>query len=218
MASKKWIIASSVVAMIGAGLVFLGIAGNKMFHEGFKKALVATGRGATGGSFSIGESELNIFTGRGAVKRIVVASVPGEATGSAFEVYDVSFDVRPLSLVYGIIDVTALTIGELKVVASLSRGISSINKMLVAALAFSKIKDGDYSETRLVVRKLNIQKGDLRVDVKVLGKLITKSTSLPPVNMDLIGGSDDGVSPAFVAYEILKEVGSSVVNKALKNL
>ncbi|MEH6405515.1 MAG: hypothetical protein V7750_19245 [Sneathiella sp.] len=219
MASKKWMIATGVVAVIGAGLVLLGIAGNKMVHEGFKKALVATGSGATGASFTIGESDLNIFTGQGSVKSIIISGVPGEAAEPVFEIHDAAFEVKPFSLIYGTIDIASLTVGELKVAATVSAGTSNVNKILVSALAFSKLEGGEYSDVRLVVRKLTILKGDMTASVNIFGgKPFTKSISLPPINMTTIGGSKDGASPAVIAYDILKEVGSSVINKALKNL
>ena len=217
MASKKWIIVTGVIAVVGVGLTLLGLAGNNMFHESFKKALMSTGRGATGGSFVIGESDLNIFTGQGSVKSITVSG--GGASGPVFEAYDVAFEVKPFSLVYGAIDVMSLEVGELKVAATVSAGTSNISKILASALAFTKIKGGNYSDVRLIVRKLSIQKGDVRASVKIFGgKSVTRSISLPPVNMTEIGGNEGGASPAIIAYEMLKEVGSSAVNKALKNL
>lgn len=214
MAVKKWMVLAGALAFVSTGVVALGFAGNQMMHENFKKALIATGSGATGSAVNIGDSDFNIFSGSGWVKSITVPS----ASGSLIEVSDIVFEVKPFSLIFGTIEVKSLNIGDLKVVADITAGQSTMNKVLASALAFSQLKDASYSKVRLTIGQLGIPKGTVTVKTKIFGKPVLKSASIPPIHLTNIAGSDGGASPATIAYSILREVGSRAINNALKNL
>jgi len=218
MTSKKGMVTVVTIVLASAILVALGLTGNQIINEKFKKALIITGSSATGSALSVGDSEFNIFTGKGRAQKITVEDTSESSSKGVFEATNVVFEVQPLSLIYGVLEVKSVRVGDLNVVAKIAAGQSNMKNILASALAFSKVKGGAYSDAKMNIHQLSILKGTLEANVMILGgKTVARSINLPPVQMTNIANNVDGSSPATIAYEILQELGSSVVNKALTN-
>ncbi len=177
MGSKKWVFTAGAVGLIAAGLAVGGYFVNASFEKSFAKAVKVLGAGATGRAVTVGDIDLNVFTGTGSFSNFKVTS--GSKDPDIFILDSVAIKFSPWSLLFNDIKVEALTVGKIAVNATITG--SSMNLLVVAAAAnaFARKPTVDYGETKITLDTLEVEPGAINVTFKIPGRSIHKSLPLP---------------------------------------
>ncbi len=163
------------------------------------------------------------LSGAGTLTGFSVGNPAGWSEGNAFNLGQIHIDVAPMSLLGDHIVINELIIDqpeftyETKLVSS---NISDLLKNIEAALGTQKEKEPaakNGKPLKLEVKHLVLRNGRVRLGVAGTGVTMP----MPPIELTNVGTAEGGVTPAGLAFAIMRSVTASVVTAstdALKNV
>jgi hypothetical protein len=157
-------------------------------------------------------ANISPLSGDGTLTGLAVGNPQGWTPGDAFRLGKVHINLEPFSVFKDYIVINELTIEkpefvyETKLVASnIGDLLKNIEQSMGGNKGDAKTKDG--KPIKLVVKKLVLKDG--QVTLGVGGAAMTMP--MPPINLTDIGVKEGGVTPAQLAFAIMRSVTSSVV-------
>jgi uncharacterized protein involved in outer membrane biogenesis len=157
-------------------------------------------------------ANISPLSGDGTLTGLAVGNPQGWTPGDAFRLGKVHINLEPFSVFKDYIVINELTIEkpefvyETKVVASnIGDLLKNIEQSMGGNKADVKTKDG--KPIKLVVKKLVLKDG--QVTLGMAGAAMTMP--MPPINLTDIGVKEGGVTPAELAFAIMRSVTTSVV-------
>ena len=161
------------------------------------------------------DAKLSAFTGVGELTGLRVGNPQGWSPADAFRLGRVRLDMEPFTVLKDHIVINELIIDqpeflyETRLVASnIGDLLKNIEQSMGGRDAEAKTKDG--KPIKLVVKKLVLKDG--RVTVGAAGTALP--LPLPEINMVDIGVAEGGVTPAQLAFAVMKNVTANVVAAA----
>lgn len=163
------------------------------------------------------------LTGAGTLTGFSVGNPAGWSEGNAFNLGQIHLDVAPMSLFGDYILIEELIIDqpefsyETKLISS---NISDLLKNIEASMGGQKGKEPaakNGKPLKLAVKHLVLRNGKVRVGVG--GAAVTMP--MPPIELNNVGTAEGGVTPAGLAFAVMRSVTASVVaasTDALKNV
>ena len=160
-------------------------------------------------------AHISPFSGVGELNGLTVGNPQGWSGGDAFRLGKVKVSMEPYSVFKDTIVINELTIDqpeflyETRLVASnIGDLLKNIEQSIGGKSAEAKTKDG--KPIKLVVKKLSLTNG--KVTVGALGTAM--ALPLPTIDMANIGVAEGGVTPAQLAFAVMKNVTATVVAAA----
>src|SRR3954468_14337068 len=170
------------------------------------------GPGITQTKVELEGANLSPLSGEGTLSGLTVGNPKGWSDANAFRLGNVHISMQPSSLMADHIVINELTIEqpeflyETKIVASnINDLLKNIEQAVGSKSADAKTKQG--KPIKMVVKKLVLKDG--KVTLGVAGAAM--SLPMPQIDMSDIGVAEGGVTPAQIAYAIMRSVTSSVV-------
>ena len=157
-------------------------------------------------------AKISPLSGQGTLTGLAVGNPSGWSANDAFRLGEVHINMEPFSLLKDHIVINELTINkpeflyETKLVASnIGDLLKNIEKAVGTKGGETQTKDG--KPIKLVVKKLTLKEG--RVTLGVGGQAVTMP--MPPIDMADIGVAEGGVTPAQLAFAVMRNVTANVV-------
>lgn len=161
-------------------------------------------------------AQISPMSGEGTLTGLTVGNPQGWSASDAFRLGKVHLNVEPKSLMGDHIVINDLTIEqpeflyETRLVASnIGDLLKNIEQSIGRTKDDAKTKDG--KPIKLVVKKLLLKDGKVTVNVAGAASL---AVPLPPINMADIGVAEGGVTPAQLAFAVMRNVTATVVGAA----
>jgi hypothetical protein len=207
---------------LGVGLLFvlillLGLYFTLQYFLGgiVKKGVNTYAPRITQTKVEIQDAKLSPFSGVGEINGLRVGNPAGWSPADAFRLGRVRIDMEPFTVLKDHIVINELTIEqpeflyETRLVASnIGDLLKNIEQSIGGREAEAKTKDG--KPIKLVVKKLVLKDG--KVTVGAAGAALP--LPLPQIDMVDIGVAEGGVTPAQLAFAIMKSVTANVVAAA----
>ena len=218
--------------LIGSGVVVLAIVGGVFYVLSsldtlIKDAVETYGSDVTKAEVKLAEVDLDLTSGKGALRGLMVGNPEGFETPSAFQLGAISVMVDIGATSGDKIVITEIVIDKPDVTYELGGGgsnIDAIQKNVDAYMAQfgggggkpAAKKDAAGEGPKLIIENLYVRGGTVNVSATILaGKTMT--APLPDIHLKDIGKEDDGASPAEVANEVLTSI-SDGATKAVAGL
>ena len=217
--------------LIGSGVVVLAIVGGVFYVLSsldtlIKDAVETYGSDVTKAEVKLAEVDLDLTSGKGALRGLMVGNPEGFETPSAFQLGAISVMVDIGATSGDKIVITEIVIDKPGVTYELGGGgsnIDAIQKNVDAYMAQfggggkpAAKKDDAGDGPKLIIENLYVRGGTVNVSATILaGKTMT--APLPDIHLKDIGKEDDGASPAEVANEVLTSI-SDGATKAVAGL
>ena len=210
---KKILGISLVVVLV---LVVGGYVTMQFFLGGIVKAGVNKfGPTITQTKVVLDGASISPLSGDGTLTGLAVGNPQGWSEANAFRLGKVHINLEPFSVFKDHIVINELTIEkpeflyETKIVASnIGDLLKNIEKSIGGKEAEAKTKDG--KPIKMVVKKLVLKDGKVTIGVGGAGGVVTMP--MPPLNMTDIGTAEGGITPAQVAFAVMRSVTTSVVS------
>lgn len=164
---------------------------------------------------------LSPLSGSGTLTGVTVGNPAGWTSPNAFTLAKVHVDVRPFSIFGDHIVIDEITIDqpeftyETKIISS---NIGDLLKNIEKAMGDEKPGAGPKAKNgkplKLEVKKFVLRNG--RVTVGVGAAAVTMP--MPPVELENVGSAEGGVTPAGLAFAVMRSVTSSVVSASTSAL
>jgi uncharacterized protein involved in outer membrane biogenesis len=214
---KVLLIGTLFVLILALGLFFTA----QYFLGSIAKAGVNKyGPSITQTKVELQDAKISPFSGEGTLSGIAVGNPQGWSSADAFRLGKVHLNVEPKSLFGDHIVINDLTIEqpefvyETRLVASnIGDLLKNIEQSIGRTKDEAKTKDG--KPIKLVVRKLLLKNGRVTVNVAGAASLVVP---LPPIDMTDIGVAEGGVTPAQLAFAVMRNVTATVVGAATQAL
>ncbi|HVS53188.1 MAG TPA: hypothetical protein VHD62_12600 [Opitutaceae bacterium] len=154
------------------------------------------------------------LSGQGTLTGLSVGNPTGWSAGNAFYLGTVHIDMEPFSVFRDHIVINEITIDqpeftyETKIVAS---NIGDLLKNIEQATGGNKAAEPNAKNgqpIKLVVKKFVLRNGKVTVGVAGAGGM---TLPMPPVELTDIGTKENGVTPAGLAFAVMRSVTTSVV-------
>ncbi len=180
-----------------------------------KREIESYGSNLTGTTVSINRVSISPTSGEGTIEGLHIANPPGFGSGTAFELEKIHLKVDPSTITGNPIVVEKVIVASPKLHYDMGGlGKSNISTIIDNVKQSSSGADGasssssDSDDTRIVVRYLSFEGGELDADTAALlgGKFEAR---LPGLTMHDVGGARGG-SPGAVGKEILSAYGAKV--------
>ena len=217
--------------LIGSGVVVLAIVGGLFYvisslDSLIKEAVETYGSDVTKAEVKLAEVELDLTSGKGALRGLSVGNPEGFETPSAFQLGAISVNVDTGATSGDKIVITEIVIDKPDVTYELGGGgsnIDAIQKNVDAYMAQfggggdkAVPKEDSGEGPKLIIENLYVRGGTVNVSATILaGKKMT--APLPDIHLKDIGKEDDGATPAEVAEELLTSI-SDGATKAVAGL
>jgi hypothetical protein len=159
-------------------------------------------------------AHISPFSGVGELNGLSVGNPQGWSGGDAFRLGKVKVGMEPYSVFKDTIVINELTIDQPEFLYETRLVASNIGDLLknieqsIGKSAEAKTKEG--KPIKLIVKKLSLTNG--KVTVGAVGT--TMALPLPTIDMADIGVAEGGVTPAQLAYAVMKNVTATVVAAA----
>lgn len=158
-------------------------------------------------------AKISPLSGEGTLSGVAVGNPQGWSAADAFRLGKVHLNVEPKSLFADHIVINELIVEqpeflyETKLVASnIGDLMKNIEQSIGRTKDDAKTKDG--KPIKLVVKKLVLKDG--RVTVNVAGAA-SLAVPLPLINMTDIGVAEGGITPAQLAFAVMRQVSTDVI-------
>ncbi len=159
-------------------------------------------------------ASLSPLSGAGTLTGLSVANPEGWSRANAFRLGKVHIDMEPFSVLKDHIVINELIIDqpeflyETRVVSS---NIGDLLKNIEQSMgggkdAEPKTKDG--KPIKMVIKKLSLREG--KVSLGMGGTAMT--LPMPPINLTDLGTAEGGITPAQVAFAVMRSVTSAIVS------
>ena len=213
------------------GLIFLAIALVVGAYFGLQTSLdhivehgiETLGPELTGTTVEIGEVDLSLFSGKGAIRGIVVGNPKGFETDRAFKLDEIRVDLVPLSLFGDSIVIEEILIDSPEITYEGKGETSNLAKIAKNVQAFGGGKSSedesseeaepkDSADTKLRIDRFELREASVRASMM---KDKTVDLTLPTIELSDVG-APDGAAPAEVSAEIAKTVTGRVTAAVTK--
>jgi hypothetical protein len=159
-------------------------------------------------------ANLSPLSGAGTLTGLTVANPPGWSAGNAFALGEVHIDLQPFSIFGDHIVINELIIEkpefsyETKIVSSnIADLLKNIEKAVGGEQSGNSPKAKNGKPLKLEVRKFVLRGGQVRLGVG--GTALT--LPMPPVELSNVGTAEGGITPAGLAFAVMRSVTTSVV-------
>ena len=183
-----------------------------------KREIERYGSDLTGTSVRVDSVAISPTSGLGTIRGLSIANPAGYTAGNAFELDEITLQVQPSSFTGDLVIVDKIIVESPRihyVMGGLHK--SNISKIIDnvessdsgTSSSSSSSASSDSDETRMVIRRLSFQGGELNADSEIpLGKAL--QADLPGLSMNDVGGSR-GSSPSVVGKKVLDAYLTKVV-------
>jgi len=214
--------------LIGGGVLFVVIIGLVYFlwsniDHLIKETVERVGSDATQATVSLNSADVDVMSGKGALKGLVVGNPAGFESDSAFELGEISVSIDTGSITTDTVVIREVLIAGPKVTYELSQNGSNVDAIKRNVDAFAqKLSSGSAAsepaadggaQKKIVIELLTIRGGEVNVASVLLGdrKL---GTNLPAIEVRDIGKDSGGASPAEIAAVILDTLTGAATKAA----
>jgi hypothetical protein len=169
---------------------------------------------------TLAEVDIDMTSGRGGMKGLVVGNPEGFTEPSAFELGEISLEINIANTSGEMIHITSILVDAPKVTYELATGTNNLDALKKNVDDFIAANGGggssassseDEEGPKIIIDSLIIQNG--RVSVKAPVTLNKKiEGSLPKIVMKDIGKDDGGASPGEVAAQIIQQISGNAMN------
>jgi len=209
---KAVLLFAVVLGVIAAGAASLWLG------RGVKLAVEAYGPGIVGAPVTVGTVTLAPWSGRGAIRDLVVGNPPGFKGAHALKAGSVDVRIKLSSLAADTIVVESVEVREPEILYELGSGGSNLSRLqknaesAVGKPAPAAAKSGPAKS--LLIKDLRVSGGQISVAATALG---TKAVTipLPGVRLSNLGGK--GRTPAQAVSEVLSAIAGTA-GKAVSGL
>jgi hypothetical protein len=203
-----------VVLILGIGLY---ITMQFFLGDIVKTAVNRVGPNITQTKVQLQAANISPLSGEGTLTGLTVGNPPGWSAADAFRLGKVHVSMEPFSVMKDHIVINELVIEqpefvyETKLVASnIGDLLKNIEQAMGAREAEATTKEG--KPIKLVVKKLVMKEG--RVSLGAVGQAI--AIPLPPINMVDIGVKEGGITPAQLAFAIMRHVTPTIIAASMQ--
>lgn len=201
----------AAVAVIGAIAVFMFVLSSL---DGLIQQAVETyGSEITKTQVTLAEVELDITSGKGALRGLRIGNPAGFNTPSAFELGAISIAIDTGTITSDTVVITEIVIDAPDVTYELGgdgSNIDAIQRNVEAYMAEFESGDSATADSggegpKLIIEDLYITNGTINVSATFLdGQTLT--TPLPDIHLEDIGKEDGGASPGEIAEQIIAAI------------
>ncbi len=209
--------------IVAAVVVIIAIVAAVVYFNLDKIIIAAVegyGSDVTKSEVTLAEVDIDMTSGRGGMKGLVVGNPTGFTEPSAFELGEISLEINVAETSAEMIHITSILVDGPKVTYELATGTNNLDTIRKNVNDFIAANGGGSSQSsaeeesegpKIIIDSLIIQNG--RVTVKAPVTLNRKlEGSLPKIVMKDIGKDDGGASPGEVAAQIIKQISGSAMN------
>lgn len=220
MKSRKLVVSGSIIAFIlvalAAGYTYATFHFNKVFED----TLIETANGATGSKTSVDQVSLNLLSGSGTIKNLVIK--PSAYGKPIFKVENVDIEFSPFSLLKGPLHIETATVGAYEFNVYVGGLHNTATALATSALAFVKSPSPELAATTLIVDRITFGKGNIAAEISVFRSKktkkrilpsITKTVILPSIKMAGLNGGGKGIGPADLAYKIIQQITARTIKQ-----
>ena len=211
---KLLYIGGILLVVIAIGLYFLFSSLNSIV----KAAVEKVGSSATQAQVRLKEVDIQITSGKGAMRGLTVGNPSGFKTERAFSLGEISLQVDVGSVTKDTIVIKEIVIAAPEVTYELATGGSNIDALQRNVNAYTggggkAEKSESGGGKKLVIENLYVRNGKVNVSATALGGK-TMSTPLPDIHLTNIGKQSGGATAGQVTQQVLSAIGQSATKAA----
>lgn len=213
---KLLYIGGALLVIVAIGLYFLFASLNSIV----KAAVEKVGSSATQAQVRLKEVDIQITSGKGAMRGLTVGNPSGFKTERAMSLGEISLQVDVGSVTKDTIVIKEIVIAAPEVTYELATGGSNIDALQRNVNAYAGGGGGkaEKSESggggkKLVIENLYVRNGKVNVSATALGGK-TMTTPLPDIHLTNIGKQSGGATAAQVTQQVLSAIGQSATKAA----
>lgn len=191
--------------------VIAGAAASMWLGKGVKLAVETYGPGIVGAPVTVGSVMLAPWSGRGAIKNLVIGNPPGFKGAHALKVGSVAVRIKLSSLASDTIIVESVDVREPEILYEMSSGGSNLSRLQRnAESAVGKpvaAPEGKAAPAKsMIIKELLVSGGQVGVSASALGQTGV-TIPMPVVRLTDLGGK--GRTPAQAVAQVLAAVSGS---------
>ena len=213
---KRWLyIGGVILVLLAIGLYYLYSSLNSIV----KAAVEKTGSEATQAQVKLKDVNIEITSGKGALRGLTVGNPSGFKTDKALGLGEISVQVDIGSVTKDTVVIKEIVIAAPEVTYELGSGGSNIDALQRNANSYAGAgkgkaeKSGGGQGKKLVIEHLYVRNGKVSVSAAELqGK--TLSAPLPDIHLTDIGKKSGGATAGEVAQQVLTAVGQAATRAA----
>ncbi len=212
---KLLYIGGALLVVIAIGLYFIFSSLNATI----KAAVEKVGSDATQAQVRLKEVDIQIASGKGAMRGLMVGNPVGFKTEMAFNLGEISFQVDVGSVTKDTIIIKEIVIATPEVTYELASGGSNIDALQRNVNAYTgggkaeKSKGSGEGGKKLVIENLYVRNGKVNVSTTALGRK-TMTIPLPDIHLTNIGKQSGGATAGQVTQQVLSAIGQSATKAA----
>lgn len=215
---KKLIyIGVALLVVIAIGIYFLFSSLNSIV----KAAVEKVGSDATQAQVRLANVDIQITSGKGAMRGLTVGNPSGFKTDRAFSLGEISLQVDVGSVTKDTIVIKEVVIAAPEVTYELATGGSNIDALQRNVNAYTgggggkteKGKGSSEGGKKMVIENLYVRNGKVNVSATALGDK-TMTTPLPDIHLTNIGKQSGGATAGQVTQQVLSAIGQSASKAA----
>lgn len=198
-----------LVVIVGA-VLFVGLSN---LNSLVKTSIESVGSELTGTAVTLGEVDVKITEGYGALHRLVVANPEGYNSAYAFSMDNIVLDIDPRSITESVIVIKNITIDGASIIAELT-SLSENNLQTIlnnlksnnsSSSASSEPADSS-AEVRFMVEQFNFTNAKAQVISSQFGN---HELSMPAIKLQNIGDKATGLTPGQLTQALIKPIIAS---------
>lgn len=214
MKSGKLVVTGSIIVLILAALAAgYGYATFRM-NKVFENTLIETANGATGSKTSFDHASLNLLSGSGTIKNLIIQ--PSASGKPIFKVDNIDIEFSPFSLVKGPPHIKRVTVGDYEFNVTVDGQHNTTTALAASALAFVKAPSPDIAAMRMIVDQITFGKGNIAAEISVFRAKTSKKLILSSIKMAGLDGGGQGIGPAGLAYQIIQQITSRTIKQVTR--
>ena len=214
---KLLYIGGALLVVIAIGLYFLFSSLNSIV----KAAVEKVGSDATQAQVRLNNVDIQLTSGKGAMRGLTVGNPSGFKTERAFSLGEISLQVDVGSVTKDTIVIKEIVIAAPEVTYELATGGSNIDALQRNVNAYTgggsakaeKSQGGGEGGKKLVIENLYVRNGKVNVSATALGGK-TLTTPLPDIHLTNIGKQSGGATGGQVTQQVLSAIGQSATKAA----
>ncbi len=212
---KLLYIGGALLVVIAIGLYFIFSSLNATI----KAAVEKVGSDATQAQVRLKEVDIQIASGKGAMRGLMVGNPVGFKTEMAFNLGEISFQVDVGSVTKDTIIIKEIVIATPEVTYELASGGSNIDALQRNVNAYTgggkaeKSKGSGEGGKKLMIENLYVRNGKVNVSTTALGRK-TMTIPLPDIHLTNIGKQSGGATAGQVTQQVLSAIGQSATKAA----
>ncbi|OGQ78731.1 MAG: hypothetical protein A3F90_06190 [Deltaproteobacteria bacterium RIFCSPLOWO2_12_FULL_60_19] len=214
---KLLYIGGALLVVIAIGLYFFLSSLNSIV----KAAVEKVGSDATQAQVRLANVDIQITSGKGAMRGLTVGNPSGFKTDRAFSLGEISLQVDVGSVTKDTVVIKEIVIAAPEVTYELATGGSNIDALQRNLNAYAgggggkteKSKGSSEGGRKLVIENLYVRNGKVNVSATALGGK-TMTTPLPDIHLTNIGKQSGGATAGQVTQQVLSAIGQAAAKAA----